>query len=439
MTRAIGPLLCIICTTVSAAWAQLSPPSIGELPPLSFKSEQEPINLLIASLNVSSIYDDNLLLNNAKLVTDVSYEVRSGISFDLSRTRFRWALNTSPGVTFHQHITQRDLFTNSLGTTLEYQFTPHLSAKVRGSFAIRDNPFYDSEESNLATAGAPSLLDTSNSLVLTPLAKRTSEQAGADVVYALGPRTTVQLSGSFYNLHFDNLVHGSTENLTDSQFTNGRAQYVHRLSRRHSGGFIYNFQDLHSSGGHPIRTVTDSFLYSHSVEFSHFLNLQLFAGPEYSLTHEDLMLPFLGGTIDLPLTGRAWSWAAGGSFGWQGTHGSVRAGFRHQVQNGGGLPGAAHHTSATFEVRRKLIAGWVGNAAVSYGENNLINLAGPSSMTRAIVGGVGARHKLGKDLSLDLHYSRAHQEGGGELTNRTGDIDRATVTLEYKFKRPLGR
>jgi hypothetical protein len=438
MMRKVLFLFCLIDATIIGAGAQLSPPSVGELPPLTFKSEQEPINLLIAKIAFSTIYNDNLLLNNMHPLEDVSYEIRPGISFQMARSRLRWVLDASPALIAHQQYVQRDLFNGTFGTTLEYQLTHHLMARFRGSFLITDNPFHD-VPGNQVSGAPPNFFDTGTGFIITPQVKRTAGQAEADLSYELGPRTTVQVSGSFYHLQFNDVATGTSDNLTTSQFANGRTLYSHRLSRRHSAGIIYSFQDLATFGTQPVRAITNTFLYSHSVEFTRSTTLQMFAGPEHSRITENLALPFLGGTLEIPVTSTGWSWAAGAMFGLVGRRNSLRASFRHQIQNGGGLPGIAHHTSGSLEFRRRLVVGWVGSASIGYGDNTLIRLNSLKSSTTSLLGGVSLRHKLGRDLWFDARYDRVHQNGTGELSNRTGDADRVTAALEYQFKTRLGQ
>jgi hypothetical protein len=437
MIRLLLPFLGCVVATVRAASGQLAPPAMGELPALTFKTEQEPSNLLTSSLAFVTSYDDNVSLNNANRVGDVSYEIKPRISFALSRKRLTWASSFSPGLTIHQHLVQRDLLTNAFGSDFQYKLTKHLSARFRGSFVIQTNPLSDTGAGDSSTPTF-SLLDQPNDFVITPQVRRVSEQADMGFTYQLDKRTTVQASGNFYNLRFNNIGADTGPGLTNSQAASGRALYSHRLSRRHSGGLIYNFQDLATFGGHPGRTVSHSFLYSHSIEFTPSTTLEAFAGPEHARTDEILVLPILGGSILIPVTTSSWSWAAGTTLGWQGDRSSVRATFRHQVQNGGGLPTAARHTSGTLELRRRLFAGWLSSVSVGYGENKLLTLQSKSS-TQSFAASAGLRHKLGRDIWLDFRYSRGHQRGSGELINRSGDVDRVTVSLEYQFKHALGR
>jgi hypothetical protein len=440
MTRTMLAMLfavLFLVVTDSVAPAQLSPPAVGEMAPLTFKSEQEPVNVLTGGVAIVGSYDDNVLLNNANRMGDETYEIRPRMSFTLSRKHLNWSLNFSPGLTIHQQLSQRDLLTNAFGTDVQYSFTKRLTARFRGSFLIQNDPLSDTGVTSSPTP-AFSLLDQSNSLVITPQVKRTGEQADMGFTYTVDKRTTLEATGTFYKMNFQNFGTDTSTALTNSLTASGRALYNHRLSRRHSAGFIYNFQDLATFGGKPARTLSHDFLYSHSIDFTHSTSLQTYAGPEYSRTHEILVLPSPFGQIFVPFTWSAWSWAGGAILAWQGNHTSARATFRHQVQNGGGLPTAARHTSGTLELRRTLVVGWMGGISAGYGENKLLSFETKSS-TQSYAASASLRHKMGRDFWLDFRFSRGHQRGRGDLINRTGDVDRATVSLEYQFKHPLGR
>ena len=426
--------LCLLALAVTAS-AQVAPPLIGELPPLKFSSDQEESNILTASIGFSTTYDDNVLLNNAAPLSDVTYEIKPGLSFQLTRKSLRWSLNANPGVAIHQRIGQRDLFTNAFGTDVGYELTKHLTARLRGRYAIKDDPFSSGVFTETTSLN---VLDEPNNIFIVPQQRRASGQAAADLIYQVGERSTVQFSGGFYSLQFSHPP-GTVQQLSDSQFTTARAHYTHRLTPRTSAGFIYEFQDLASFGDTNSRTVSHSFLLSQATEISPTAGFQIFVGPQYEKTEGILFLPFGGGaTLLLPVAESSWSWAGGATFGWQGHRTGLRMTFRHQVLNGGGLPTAARSTNASLELRRALVAGWLGSAGVAYAENKLLNF-GSQSSTKSFIASAGARHRIGQKMWFELRYSHGHQQGEGGLLSRTGDDNRVIASVQYEFKSLLGK
>ena len=428
--------------TAAVVSAQLAPHPVGESSSMKFKTESEDINLLTGSLIFTTVYDDNLALNNAHKTADVRYEFKPGVSFAISRGHLRWDLGFNPGLTLHQDIPQRDLFTEAFGTDLTYDITQHLTVRIRDNYVIKSDPLYD--VSNTGVTVSVNQLDQPNQTTITPQTKNVSNLASGDLIYHLGPRTTLQGSGTFYNVSFHNLLNHNLLNtsgvqLSNAQSTIGRMIYNYRLSRRTSVGAIYNFQDLVTFKGEPIRTVSHSFLYAHTVELTPTMTLEVYAGPEHSRTHDHLTLPFLGGQLSIPFIRSAWTWAGGGTYGWQGDHTSFRTVFRHETSNGGGLPSTAHSTRGVIELRRQLARTWGVSANVNYGENKLVTSNTPGSSTRLLSGGVGIRYRLAKDLFASVHYSHGHQRGRGELANRAGDVNLVSFSLEYHFKEMLGR
>jgi len=431
-------VICNLClfTLALTASAQVAPPVIGELPPLKFASDRPDSNILTASIGFSTTYDDNILFNNAAPLSDITYEIKPGLSFQLTRRHLRWRLNANPGIAIHQRVGQRDLFTNAFGTDIGYELSKRLTARLRGNYTIKDDPF----SSGVFTEPTPlNVLDQPTNIVITPQQRRASAQAAADVIYDVGERSTVQISGGFYTLQFSHPPGMVQQLLSDSQFTTARAHYTHRLTPRTSVGAIYQFQDLASFGTANSRTLSHSFLFSQATEITPTTAFQVFIGPQYEKTEGILFLPFgVGGTLLLPIVDSSWSWAGGATFGWQGHRTSLRMTFRHQVLNGGGLPTAARSTNASIELRRSLFAGWLGSAGVAYGENKLLNF-GAQSSTRSFIASAGARHRIGQSMWFDLRYGHGHQHGEGGLLNRTGDDNRVTALLQYEFKSLLGR
>jgi hypothetical protein len=404
---------------------------------MNFKAEPEAINLLTTSVIFTTVDDDNLLLNNAHKINDIRYEIRPGIAFALSRPQLRWNLAFGPALTLHQQVAQRDLFTETFGTDFKYDITAHLTARLRDNYVIRSDPFYDALNNGSLTQ--VNQLDQPNETTITAQAKHVSNLASGDLVYQLGPRTTVQASGSFYNVSFHNLtrLQSTPTELSNAQSSVGRANYNYRVSRRNSIGLIYNFQDLMTFRAEPTRTVSNSFLYSHTIDITPATTLELFAGPEHYHTHDHLTISSGGLSLLIPINTKAWS--GGGMYGWKGNHTSFRLNFRHEIANGGGLPTAAHNTRASLDLRRELARTWTASATVSYGENKLLTSNTSGSSTEMLSGGIGIRHRLLRDFFAGVHYSHGHQRGKGQLSNRTGDVNLISVSLEYQFKESLGR
>jgi hypothetical protein len=423
-------------STLTTMRAQVLRPSVGELPTLTFTSEQEPYNFIVANLSISIAYNDNVLLTSPEPLGDTRYEIGSGVAVNVHRGHYHWTLSASPTFVIDQNISQFDLLTNVLGTTFEYYLSRRLTASFRGAFVTTNNPFYEVEpKDNLPDFN---LLDQPNDFVIAPQARTTTGQAVSDLIYEIGPRSMFQVSGIFSDIKYHNLVPSAAMQLTDSQSATGRALYSRRISHRHSAGFVYDFKDLAAFGANPTRTIANSFLCSYSLDLKHSFSLQIVVGPEHSRTSQDVVMPFLGGTLVFPVTGSAWSWAGGATTGWRGRRGSIRAEFLHQIQNGGGLPMAAHHTSGGLELRHKLWTGWVGNAALFSVRDQLLELSSSKSSREFIGGSAGVTRRLGKDLSLDLRYSRAHQQATGPLLGGTGNIDRVSASLTYQFRDRLG-
>ena len=445
MTRKAVQTFLIVGLSAVLAWAQSTAPRPvqGELPSLRLGSEAEPGNMIMGAINVGAFYDDNILARNKQTESDVAYVVRPRLEFSRATSRLHWLLAASPGFTKHQQFAERDQFTGNADTDLQYQLMQHLQFRFRDSFLRTDDPEFDVFNRPTTELG---LLDHTNASVIVPLGKRVSNISNVQLSYLMGPRSMLEVIGNYHFQHFSpipQVIAGneSTAQLVDSEGAGARAAYAYRLSQRHTVGLMYSFQDLAFFRGQSARAVTHAIFYTHAFTITSKMSLELFAGPERSHTFNQVALGLDLFTIFLPINKDTWSWAGGSTFGWQGNHTSLRASFVRQVGEGGGLLSAVRHQGETLEVRHQFTRRWIGDVHAAYGENSLLSVFSNAASIRSFVAGAGATREITQNFSLRLGYTRAQQNRRGRLLGGefNTDRDRVSVSLEYKFKHPLGR
>jgi hypothetical protein len=69
----------------------------------------------------------------------------------------------------------------------------------------------------------------------------------------------------------------------------------------------------------------------------------------------------------------------------------------------------------------------------------LSQVATSSSNGHGILGTASLQQQLGQHLSLQLGYTRLHQNYNVASVSATPDTNREFVTLSYEFSHPLGR
>ena len=89
------------------------------------------------------------------------------------------------------------------------------------------------------------------------------------------------------------------------------------------------------------------------------------------------------------------------------------------------------------EFRRTLTPRWTAGIGAGYAINSVANAAAPDSGLNSISSFAELQRQLAKNLTLRFSYSLLRQDGS-LLGQVQGDHNRAVVSLEYHFARPLG-
>jgi len=421
--------------------AQAPAPLSGDRPSLAVRSQVPRTNRFLFTLRGGTIIDDNALQSRDNRVSDITYLIEAGIAFEQRRPRLQWSLNYSPGFAVNQRLADRDLLTHAFGFYLQGQTTRRSSLRLRTNFYLTTNPF-----SRLDQAGVPEFgnLDRPNESVITPIARRIGGMGALDYTYQLGPRSVFGLTGTYADVRFRDLpaADRAGQRLIDSRVAAGRVFAGRQFTRRQSVGFSYGVQNMTFRLGQA-RAVVHTVLYSHSFSFTPNNTWSIFAGPEYTRAHDQIVLniasfPFVA-RLDLPVFNAFWSLTAGSSYGWQGESTSLRLSLLRRMSDGGGLLGAVRLHQADAALLRRLGRLWSANLAFAYGDSRAVN-ASDAAALRILTAGTGLTCTLRENLSLNFSYGWVQQDFRGILV---GDgrrhSNRGQVSLAYQFERPLGR
>lgn len=415
------------------------PQALGsDVPPLTTSSEQLYTDVLDLSVRLSALFDDNALGDNLNQHSDTGFDVQPTIDFKQELKRLNWNFFYSPGFSANQHYSQRRYFSQIAGTSLTYFLRPHLQLDVHGRGNVTTNPFDQLDHS--FSSPHSGLLDQTNTTVILPRYKQIGEEGGLGLTWLESAFTTISLTGDFSELRYRDIPGASIQQLKrlNTRIVNGRAVVAHRISRKHTVGVLYNYQDLSFPLAHA-RTVVHSIQGYDEFSITPSMTLTLFGGPEYSRVHDQVELSFFFFTLTIPSFTTQWSGAGGAQYDWQGTHSAFRGSFVRRVSDGGGLVGVVRLYDGRADFRQRLSRRWTAVLDGYYATNNSLGPVSSSSL-HSYGGGAGIERRISENFSADLRYSRLHQNISGSITgSRVDDDNRVMLSVQYHWTHPIGR
>lgn len=405
-------------------------------PTLAFESELERSNFLNGGIAIGSSFDDNVLNSSSNRASNFAYSVSPYIGIRQSRSRLNWTLNYMTGFTMNQRYSALNQGSHDLQVEGLYRLAPHANLRIFDSFLIRTG-FFD-QANQPADVSAPGILDRPNQSVVTPLSRQTANTSTAELDYQFSASSMVGASGNFYLSHFQDTPSGYS--LVDTESAGGQAFYNYRLSARHMIGVTYRVHRF-SFSPIPDGALVQSVLLVYTLRLKPTLELSLFAGPEHANTHA--MSSGVNATptaVSEMVRQRNWSGSGGATFNWTGRRDSVTAEFIREVTDGGGLLGVVRANIADGGVRRQLTHSWGASLGMGYATNDsVIQFSTRQSRLKTASVSTSLDRTLGSHMSLRLGYTRNYQQRFSVPTVANINHNRAWVSLQYNFSRPLGR
>jgi hypothetical protein len=411
------------------------PPAVsGQTYPISLTS-QERSNYLRGGVAFTSAYSDNALGGSTgSPVSDVSYSIAPMVALDETTSRLHLLTTYAPGFTFYQRTSDRNQADHNASIEFEYRFSPHVTFSAIDDFQKSSNVF---NQPDLASAGGVSGgTQGGNFSVIAPIANRLSNSGNVGITYQYALNSMVGASGTFTNLHYPDP--SQVPGLSDASSQSGLAFYSLRVAKMNYLGVTYQYQRLVS---YP--TLGNSETQTHAVLFFYTLypasrfSITFFGGPQHSDTIQPPQPPL---NLQLPAA-RAWTPAAGASLAWQGRLNTLAASYSHVIAGGGGLIGAVQMDSAAASVQQRITKTLTGSVSGTYAQNDVLGtpILGASN-GHSISGTASLQQQFGQHLSVQLGYTRLHQDYSGiSVLASTPNTNREFVSLSYQFSRPLGR
>lgn len=443
MMRKVIQVALFMAIVAAVAGAQSQPPPLetgGKLPNVAFGPDLMNENKLQIGVRAGGGYDDDVATKNGSRQGDFIYLLRPSIHMAESRDQVQWSLFESPGLILKQNYSQRDQFQNDLSGGFQYRATPHLTLELReGFFVFTHLDFLGTGPQSFVPE--LNLVDQPAVVTTNPSGTYLSTHTTINVSYELSSRSSVEVSGVFYNLNVSKLALASNKPVVPNSLTQaaeGRAAYLYRLTPHQTVGVMYLLQDILFDGDHISRALGSTVYYFHTVEFTPRLSLELFAGPERVTATNKGQLQLGGSPVPLP-SSTDWITPAGGaSFLFHGSDTIFRATFRRQLRDGGGVLPAAMGNDTSLFLRRRLSPSWAVSLTAGYWDASLVKPSGVGQ--RVFAGRAAISHQLGEKFWLHFQYTR-QQENFAGIASRALETKRnvGLITLEYVFSHPLGR
>ncbi len=410
------------------------PPVSGQSYPTA-PTSAERSNYLRGGVAFSSAYTDNALGSvNGHPVSDVSYSIWPTIALDETTSRLHIVSTYAPGFTFYQRESNLNEADQTATIDLQYRLSPHVTVSAKDGFQKTSSVFNQPDlTSALAVSGGTQVANFS---VIAPIADLLSNAGNVGITWQFAANAMAGASGTFTNLHYPN--EAEVPGLFDSSSQGGSVFVTHRISKMHYVGATYQYQRLVS---YPTlgqnETQTHAILFFYTLYASSRLSLSFFGGPQYA----DVGPQYANAQSVVVPGFQNWNPQVGGSMGWQGRVTSVAVSYSHMISGGGGLIGAVKLDSATASLRQQMTRKLSGSIAGAYAQSNVLGSALLGSDDgHTISGTVSLQQQVGERVSLQLGYTRLHQDYSGvAVLAQTPNTNREFVSISYRFYRPLGR
>ncbi len=410
------------------------PPVSGHAYPIALSS-QERSNYFRGGVSFTSAYVDNVLGSiSTSPVSDVIFSVAPRIDVDATTARMHTLITYAPGFTFYRRLAAHDEVDQSASIGFDYRLSQNVTFSARDSFQKSSNAFSQPlDVSNGVVSGGS---QGPNLSVLAPIADSLSNSGNVGITYQFGLNEMVGASGSFANLHYPNP--SQVPGLFDSSSQGGLAFYSRRIAKRNYIGVTYGYQRLvayPAVGVSGTQAHAALIFYTLSPKSSRF-SFSFFGGPQRSDTVQTPLAPPQGRLPEL----RSWSPAAGASMGWQSRLTSFAFSFTHMIASGGALIGAVKLDSAMASARQQITRTLSASVAGGYSQNNVIGNDPFFTHGHSILGTASFEQQLGEHVAVQLAYTRLHQSYTHiEVISATPNTNRESISISYRFSKPLGR
>jgi hypothetical protein len=312
----------------------------------------------------------------------------------------------------------------------------HSSFSAQQNYILSTDPFQQFGTQAYTTTPGP-IVSPNQSIFLSNL-RRESSLSQAQYSYQLAARTTLGIAGNFDLEHFsENSGSANSSTLINSRTASGQAYISRRLSARNQLGLEYAAQAMRFPIG-KARTTTHSFLVFDDIKLTPNAKLSVYAGPEYSLTSNQVELGLGLFVVIIPVKANQWTWSGGTIYSWTRRRAAIALNYSRRVSNGGGLLGAVELNGGSADFSWKLTNRWSLKLDLAGADNQLLGVSAGQHELLTYSGSVGLGREILRNTFMNLFFQRLNQTGG-ILGLSTGNHDIVGVSFQCRFAKPLGR
>ena len=427
---------CMVLAAISLmAQTTLIPSQVGTAP---LTNEAPRSNVLSYGTTVSGSFDDNVTnpTNPTRGEDNFSSTIQPQARLTLNRSRWNTGLYYGPSFTYSSNISSYNSTAHAAGADFEYHFTRRLSVISRNTFSLTSSPY----ESLQANAQLPDLgvLNRQNSNAVGTDVRSRVGQSQADMIYLLGPHTSVGIGGTFNASRTESLNTGLTADLKQNyRGWSGHGVYSHQQTKRYSFGVQYTARDSSSDAtSGQFSSLSHQVLGFVNIAFRPSVQLSLFAGPELSGIDETLF----GFATPLPINFHQSTFAGGSTLSWRGEHSGTNLSFVQQVGDSG-LNGAGPVVVRTVNLDAQHRLNGLSTISLhgSYISNTQFERSSQLAMSDYAAAGVSLSRVLTQRLTLQISGVRQQLLGRAAVGFQQRSHDIASVSLSYTFQQPIGR
>jgi hypothetical protein len=314
--------------------------------------------------------------------------------------RSQLSVNYSGGGSFSTDKSQGNDYYHQLGLIQAFNWKRWQLSFIDQFSYLPQTQFGFGAGTNLVTPGVggplgPSLpgLQTNyqpNQSVFTSLGPRYSNSITTQVIYAVSPRGSVTLSGSYGILRF---VRAGNIDTNDSIFSTG---YNYTLSQKDTIGVLYRFSGYRYIGDpQAINDHVAQLAYGRKITGR--FALQLFGGPEVTI----FRVPFGSSTNRI-------SGAGGSNLTYALSRSSLSLTYNHGISSGSGQFTGSGMDQLQSMINHQLSRVWQGNVTFGFARNTSLGLSSPSQVSQTydswFIGG-GLSRPLGRTANFTCGYT----------------------------------
>jgi len=423
-------LLVALIPSIGFAQTKLTgSPITADRPMIRLQSDTESTNILIGKVSVGAIADDNIDNSAVHPIGGAEYFLAPSLALQESRSHWRWNLAYKPGLRFYvPSSSHRDQFTQLFGGTLHYDASKRLAIGLRQDYIRTDDPFQQLGQAPLQPGIG--LLNQPGTIFSQGYSSFLSQ---AELSYKLAKHTLLGVDGLFMQRQHDHLH--LNQSFIDSRISSESSFLSQQFTARQSIGIQYQLLNLSFRGDS--RTISHGVFLFDQIAIRPHMILSIFAGPQYSRIHNQLIINLGFVVVRIPVSKTLWSPSAGATFTWSGDRIAVEADAVHRVADGHGIQTSVEMDSAALNVRKTLTRRWEGSLSAEITQDSLLGVSQTGKL-RMLYVGAGISHELAQKMRARLSYHRITRTGSN-LPSAFGNHNRLMLTLERDFNWPLGR